>query len=151
MTVKDYPDAELVDQPIGYWSGAAGKAIVRHVRVALAKEQLTLPQWLVLSYAARFPDTWTRATLAERVGLYCDPGTAFGPLFAELFSRGWLDESDGILTLTVAGEAGLERARRRMARANARIRAGISAEEYLTTLDVLRRMIDNVGGDSDLP
>jgi DNA-binding MarR family transcriptional regulator len=151
MAIKEYPDTELADQPIGYWSGAAGKAIVRYVRASLAKEQLTLPQWVVLLYAARFPGTWTRETLAARVGAYCEPGTAFEPLFAELFARGWFNEADGILVLTPAGEAGFARARGRVAKANAHIRRGISEDEYLTTLSVLRRMIDNVGGDSDLP
>ncbi|MFD4770073.1 hypothetical protein [Streptomyces niveus] len=34
---------------------------------------------------------------------------------------------------------------------NERVHEGISPEEYAAALNVLRRVIDNLGGDSDLP
>jgi hypothetical protein len=44
-----HPDAELVRQPIGYWSWAAYSSVVGHIRKALATVGLTQPQWWVLN------------------------------------------------------------------------------------------------------
>ncbi|MGO4753560.1 MarR family transcriptional regulator, partial [Streptomyces sp. 2MCAF27] len=69
-----------------------------------------------------------------------------------LTARGWMDEDaeSGTLTLTDAGEAGRLRARDRNALATEQIHAGIDEAEYVAALNVLRRMVANLGGDSDL-
>ncbi|MEU8140073.1 MarR family winged helix-turn-helix transcriptional regulator [Streptodolium elevatio] len=152
MTVKDYPTEELARQPIGYWAGVAHQAVVAYTKRTLEKEQLTQPQWWVVNLVGESPGTWTRDTIAEQLSLFADPGLSFTPLYAQLFSRGWLDESaDGTLHLTEEGTTGLARTHTRVVRANARIHEGITEEEFLGALAVLRRMIDNTGGDSDVP
>ncbi|WTW93327.1 MarR family winged helix-turn-helix transcriptional regulator [Streptomycetaceae bacterium NBC_01309] len=152
MTVKDYPAEQLAHQPIGYWAGVAHQAVVEYTKATLRKEQLTQPQWWVVNLVGESPGTWTRETVAEQMAAFAEPGLSFAPLYAQLFSRGWLDESpDGTLHLTPAGQTGTARTHTRIVRANARIHEGITEEEFLGALAVLRRMIDNTGGDSDVP
>ncbi|MCF2528945.1 MarR family winged helix-turn-helix transcriptional regulator [Yinghuangia soli] len=151
MAVQTYPEAQLARQPIGYWSGVVHRDVVGFIRGTLAKEQLTQPQWWTLNHVGDAPGTWTRQSLAERLSVFGDPGLDFTPAFAGLSSRGWLAETGGTLALTPDGEAGLLRARERVAKANRQLHEGISRDEYLAALDVLRRMVDNVGGNSDLP
>ncbi|QGV78441.1 hypothetical protein [Streptomyces ficellus] len=61
------------------------------------------------------------------------------------------ESPEGTFTLTAAGEAGRARARERNAVVHARTHAGIPAEEYAAAVNVLRRLIANLGGDADLP
>lgn len=48
-----HSDADLVQQPVGYWSWAAYKAVVSRTRAALTGLGTTQPQWWVLAQAAR--------------------------------------------------------------------------------------------------
>ncbi|MEV6673629.1 hypothetical protein [Streptomyces sp. NPDC051162] len=68
-----------------------------------------------------------------------------------MFARGWLKEEAGRLSLTAEGEAGLRRAAERNGRAHEQMRAGVGEREYAAAVDVLRRVVANLGGDSDLP
>ncbi|WAU85702.1 MarR family transcriptional regulator [Streptomyces sp. Qhu-G9] len=147
-----YPQARLAAQPIGYWTGAAYREVVGRIRTELATESLTQPHWWVLNHVAAAPAHWTRTELTAKLTRYDDQGIDFGDVFDDLASRDWLTETaSGTLTLTEAGEAGRLRARERNLRAHEQMHAGITEEEYVATLDVLRRVITNLGGDSDLP
>jgi hypothetical protein len=151
MAIKEYPEERLAAQPIGYWSGVAHRRIVGRIRADLATERLTQPHWWTLNHVAGAPGTWTRPALAERLAPYDDQGVDFDTVFDDLTGRGWLRADSGVLSLTEEGEAGLLRARRRAARARERTHEGITTAEYVSALNVLRRMIDNLGGDADLP
>ncbi|RZQ60554.1 MarR family winged helix-turn-helix transcriptional regulator [Amycolatopsis suaedae] len=146
--MRSYPDAEIAGQPAGYWTGVAHRAVIGHIRAALAREDLTQPHWWVLNQVAASPGTWTRATLAERLAGFAD--TDFTAVAGNLVDRGWLADT-GTLRLTEAGEAGRARAKAHTADALDRIHAHISTTDYVTTVNVLRRMVDNLGGDSNLP
>jgi hypothetical protein len=150
--MKTYSEAELTAQPIGYWTGAAYRAVVGRIRADLAVEQLGQPHWWILNHVAGAPGTWEQGALTERLTPYDDQGTDFAAVFGELTGRGWLLRApDGSLTLTEAGEQGRLRARERSLRAHEQMHEGITPQEYAATLTVLRRVIDNLGGDSDLP
>jgi len=151
MAIKEYTREELAAQPIGYWSGAAYRAVVGRIRADLAVEQLTQPHWWILNHVAGAPGTWSRAALAERLAPFDDLGIDFDGVFDDLVRRGRLDEQAGTLTLTEAGEAGRLRAKARGAKAHEQTHQGITTDEYVTALNVLRRMIANLGGNSDLP
>ncbi|MFF8830023.1 MarR family transcriptional regulator [Streptomyces sp. NPDC015131] len=151
-TITEYSTEELAAQPAGAWTGLAYRAVVGALRAALAEEDLTQPHWWTLNHAAGAPGTWTRAALTARLLRYDDQDTDFGAVYDDLVARGWLTESpEGTFTLTREGEAGRERARVRNARVLARAHEGIAAEEYATAVNVLRRLVANMGGDADLP
>jgi hypothetical protein len=151
MEVREYRKEELAAQPIGWWSGETYRRVVGEIRAALAVERLTQPHWWTLNHVAGDPGRWGRVTLAERLTPYDDLGTDFDGVFDDLVGRGWLTEEAGAFRLTEAGEAGRLRAHDRMSPIHERVRAGITEDEYAATIDVLRRIVANLGGDGNLP
>ncbi|WP_406282210.1 MarR family transcriptional regulator [Embleya sp. NBC_00896] len=151
MTIREHTVEELAAQPVGYWSTAASRAVLGRIRADLGVERLGQPHWWTLNHVAGAPGTWTRTTLAARLDRFADPGVEFDAVFADLIERGWLVEHADTLTLTDAGEAGRQRARARMAAGHEQMHVGVSPAEYAAALNVLRRIIDNLGADSDLP
>ncbi|MER6487581.1 MarR family transcriptional regulator [Streptomyces virginiae] len=150
-TTKHYSQQQLAAQPIGHWARTAADLVISGLRTALAEENLTQPHWWTLNHVAGAPDRWTRPALTAKLAPYDDQHTDFEAVYADLTARGWLTETADRLTLTEAGEAGRLRARDRNAEVHARIRNGIDDAAYAATIDVLRRMVANLGGDGDLP
>ncbi|MFD9411601.1 MarR family transcriptional regulator [Streptomyces sp. NPDC059989] len=151
MSIKEYPQNQLAAQPTGYWTREAANLAIGGLRAALAEEDLTQPHWWALNHIAGAPGEWTRAALTTKLAPYDDQDTDFEALFADLEARGWLTETDDTLTLTDQGEAGRLRARDRNAKVHARMREGIDDAAYAATIDVLRRLVANLGGNGDLP
>ncbi|NIH87412.1 MarR family transcriptional regulator [Amycolatopsis granulosa] len=149
--IKEYSAEELAAQPIGAWSSEASRRVVGALRAALAVEDLTQPHWWTLNHVAGKPGEWTRQALVERLARYDDLGIDFDEVFDDLLARGWMTERDGRLTLTEAGEAGRARARERNARVHERMHEGVDTADFVTTINVLRRMVANLGGDGNLP
>ncbi|MBD0672631.1 MarR family transcriptional regulator [Streptomyces sp. CBMA156] len=153
MTIKTYEPQIIAAQPIGAWTGELfRRLVVEGLRGQLAVEGLTQPHWWTLNHAAGKPGGWTRTTLTERLTPYDDQGTAFDTVYDDLIARGWLTEdTDGALTLTEDGEAGRLRARERNLAIHERAHEGIGTDEFVTTVNVLRRMVANLGGNGNLP
>ncbi|MFE4826845.1 MarR family transcriptional regulator [Streptomyces sp. NPDC056672] len=151
MTIKEYSQDELAAQPIGAWSGEAYRRVVGALREQLAAENLTQPHWWTLNHVAGEPGRWTRATLIERLTKYDDLGIDFNGVFDDLAARGWLTEDSGTMTLTDAGESGRVRAGERNLRVHQQTHRGIDTADFVTTINVLRRMVANLGGNGDLP
>jgi polyhydroxyalkanoate synthesis regulator phasin len=82
---------------------------------------------------------------------YEDLGIDFDGVFDDLVARGWLTEDAGLMTLTEAGEEGRLRARERNARVHRQMHEGVDTADFVTTINVLRRMVANLGGDGNLP
>ncbi|MFF1494566.1 MarR family winged helix-turn-helix transcriptional regulator [Streptomyces sp. NPDC058304] len=151
-TIKTYPQDRLAAQPIGYWSREAATLVIGALRASLAEEHLTQPHWWTLGHVAGAPGTWTRTALTEKLTPFDDQNTDFTTVYDDLSARGWLKESeDGTLTLTPAGEEARLRAHARNAEVHTRYRRGIDDTTYAATIDTLRRMVANLGGDGDLP
>lgn len=149
--MQEYSERELAAQPIGYWSGETYRRVVGRIRAELAVEDLTQPHWWTLNHVAAEPGALTRAELTMRLTPYDDQDTDFDAVYDDLAGRGWMTEEDGMLALTEAGEAGKVRARDRNALAHEQIHEGIEPSEYAAALNVLRRMLHNLGANSDLP
>jgi hypothetical protein len=69
--------------------------------------------------------------------------TGLGEVLGELAGRGWITGPEPY-GLTAEGEAAHAALGRRVGRARARIAEGVTAEEYSGTIDVLRRMAENL-------
>ncbi|WP_329030452.1 MULTISPECIES: MarR family transcriptional regulator [unclassified Streptomyces] len=151
MTLKEYTQQELAAQPIGAWTGVASRLVVGALREQLAVENLTQPHWWTLNHVAGEPGRWTRAALTERLKQWDDLGIDFDEVFDDLVGRGWLTEDAGLMTLTGAGEDGRIRAKERNLRVHRQTHEGIETADFVTTINVLRRMVANLGGDGDLP
>lgn len=149
--LKDYPADVIAAQPIGAWTGDAYRRVVGGIREALDAEKLTQPHWWTLNHAAGAPGRWARDDLTARLAPYEDLGIDFDGVYDDLVARGWLREDGGTLTLTEAGTAGLERARERNSRVHRQTLDGIPDEDYVTTINTLRRIVANLGGDPNIP
>ncbi|WP_447037816.1 MarR family winged helix-turn-helix transcriptional regulator [Streptomyces sp. DSM 118878] len=150
MTTFTYShsDTDLVKQPIGYWSSAAGSAVVHHIRTMLAEMGLTQPQWWILNQLTDAPEGRAREEVVTVLRGYLDTGD--GALLHDisaLHDRGLITEdAAGRVALTEEGRALWARTAERQAGVRAEIHEGITDEEYTRTLKVLQRMIHNVGG-----
>ncbi|MGW1201146.1 MarR family winged helix-turn-helix transcriptional regulator [Streptomyces sp. NPDC002536] len=143
-----HPDSELVNQPIGYWSWAAYKAVVTHIRAGLAEFDVSQPQWWVLNQA-NDEHGKTRAEVTALLQGYLDVKDALQGEIDALVERELVVFDDaGGLRLTAEGEAVRLRCAERQKAMWAERHDGIADEEYLVTLKVLQRMIHNTGGQA---
>ncbi|MGW3327301.1 MarR family winged helix-turn-helix transcriptional regulator [Streptomyces virginiae] len=132
-------------QPIGYWSGLAHTAVTRQLRDAMARIDVTQPQYWVLNRV----DSGLPAPAREEVVAQLTP-LAEGPheiarVVDQLLHRGWLStDAHRRLHLTEAGEAARARLRQLVTEQRAVVHQGIGDEEYVAALKVLRRMVANV-------
>ncbi|MEU3505292.1 MarR family winged helix-turn-helix transcriptional regulator [Streptomyces hundungensis] len=145
-----HSDAELIKQPIGYWSWAAYKAVVTRTRGALDEIGTTQPQWWVLAQVARAETVKTRDEVVRTLRGYLDTGPeAMESEIDRTITEGWITEdAEGRLGITAEGRAFYEKTASLQDELQAERHADISDAEYLTTLKVLQRFIHNTGGDA---
>ncbi|MGW1786767.1 MarR family winged helix-turn-helix transcriptional regulator [Streptomyces sp. NPDC002143] len=143
-----HSDTELIRQPIGYWSWAASKAVVTRIRASLADMGTTQPQWWVLAQVARADTVKTRDEVSRLLRNYLDEGSeSIESEIDTTIARGWVTEdAEGRLGLTAEGKAFYDKVAALQEVLGTERHAGISDEEYLTTLKVLQRFIHNTGG-----
>ncbi|MEU4548114.1 MarR family winged helix-turn-helix transcriptional regulator [Nonomuraea dietziae] len=110
----------------------------------LAEAGLSRRQWQVLNVLSR------GACDDERLGEELRPfwdggGETVAGVVGELAGRGWLgDDPEGRRALTEDGRSALAAASGRVASIRTLMSAGVSAEEFEATMDVLQRMADNL-------
>ncbi|WP_171164456.1 MarR family winged helix-turn-helix transcriptional regulator [Streptomyces sp. I05A-00742] len=139
--------AALAAQPIGYWSGVAHDAVIRHIRNGMAGVDITQPQWWILNQVAGAgPAGRSREEIVTRLGGTIGVSADEIVRAADsLLARGWLSaDGQGSLLLTDAGREAKARTKKLVDRMRAEIHEGITDEEYVAALRVLRRMISNV-------
>ncbi len=141
--------ASLAAQPIGYWSWVAHESVIRHIRGAMARTDITQPQWWILNQV----DLAGEEGLApEGIRERLRPVLSIGSVEIRqatdsLLARGWLSaDAEGRLHLTDAGHAAKDRTKELVTRLRSEIHAGITDEEYVAALRVLQRMVENTGG-----
>ncbi|MFF4482180.1 MarR family winged helix-turn-helix transcriptional regulator [Streptomyces melanosporofaciens] len=138
-------DDMLAGQPIGYWSGQVHAVVTRHLRDAMAGIDVTQPQYWVLNSIKYWPAAPSRDEIAAQLLPLADGQHEIPRVVAQLLHRGWLRTDAGHrLYLTDAGEAARVRLRELVTELRAVVHDGISDEEYVAALKVLRRMIRNV-------
>ncbi|MEU6915337.1 MarR family winged helix-turn-helix transcriptional regulator [Streptomyces olindensis] len=143
-----HDDAELVKQPVGYWTWAANKTVMAYVRGRLAAIGITQPQWWVLHQVLHSENGVPRDEVISAQQANLDVGAGIVPDIDLLVERKLLVLDDaGRLRLTDEGRALHQRAAETQRSSRAEVHAGIPDEEYLITLKVLQRMIRNAGGD----
>ncbi|MGK5529086.1 MarR family winged helix-turn-helix transcriptional regulator [Streptomyces sp. URMC 129] len=144
-----HSDADLPHQPIGYWSWAAHKAVVTHIRAALAESSLTQPRWWVLGQLSTAGEAGrTREELYAVLHGYLDVGEALHDEIDALADAGLITAHAGHFRLTAEGESVRTKAAAAVRAALDRIHRNVTDEEYVTTLKVLQRMIQNVNGEA---
>lgn len=125
------------NKPIGWWLKELDRLLEASFEQVLGADGLTRRQWQALNAAAGpEPIAVALASFVEEGELSAtvDPLTA----------RGWLRDE----RLTDAGQAALDGLKTRVQAQRERVTAGITDEEYTATIDVLRRMADNLRGSA---
>ncbi|MER6444363.1 hypothetical protein DEJ51_00250 [Streptomyces venezuelae] len=138
-------DDVLATQPIGYWSGLAHTAVTRQLRDAMARIDVTQPQYWVLNRVNGGLPAPSREEVVTQLTPLAEGPHEIGRVVDQLLHRGWLSADDARrLHLTEAGEAARARLRQLVTEQRALVHQGIGDEEYVAALKVLRRMVANV-------
>ncbi|MFD4369691.1 MarR family transcriptional regulator [Rhodococcus sp. NPDC058521] len=151
MTTQHTADAELAAQPAAYWTGVAYEALISYTRALQAELGFTQPQfWLLrnLSEDDISPDGegMTIPELQQAMSSYIRPEDDLEAEAQVLLTRGWLTrDTRDRLWITEAGEKARTEIKLHAPAIRARIHEGIADSDYVTTIKVLQRMIQNAG------
>ncbi|MFJ5636668.1 DUF6980 family protein [Streptomyces goshikiensis] len=105
-------DETLATQPVGYWSGLAHATVTRHLCDAMAKIDVTQPQYWVLNRVNGGPAAPNREEVVASLTHLADAPHEISRVVDQLLHREWLSIDDGQgLHLTDAGEAARARLR----------------------------------------
>ncbi|MEU1802383.1 MarR family winged helix-turn-helix transcriptional regulator [Streptomyces sp. NPDC019937] len=138
-------DDVLANQPVGYWTGLAHTTVTRHLRDAMARIDVTQPQYWVLNCVHSWPAPPSRAEVTARLTPLADGPHEIARVIDQLLHRDWLRADAGqCLHLTGAGEAARVRLRALVTEVRAVVHEGVGDEEYVAALTVLRTMVANV-------
>nr|AEU17891.1 putative regulator MarR/SlyA family [Streptomyces antibioticus] len=147
----EFTDAQLAAQPVGYWTGAVRAAVVQYINDRHAELELTQPHWWAMYHLGESGERLTRdglLALMAKVRPYVDVAT-MEPAVDDLLARQLFGcDAEGRLELTPSGIELRTRVLVLLPEVRARIHDGISDEEYVSVVKVLRRMLANVGGDT---
>ncbi len=151
----DYTDAELAQQPVGYWTGAAHETVIRFIHDEFGRLGVTQRHWMTLNALIRSESGLTREEVTEALRRYMTPQigdvSTYPVVLDDLLDRDWITaDTEGRLTLTDNGRAGRARIAERIDDIRARLHEGVPDEEYVAALKVLRRITANVGGPTEL-
>ncbi|MET9448980.1 MarR family winged helix-turn-helix transcriptional regulator [Streptomyces cinerochromogenes] len=142
-------DSMLASQPIGYWAGLVHEAVTRRLRDAMARIDVTQPQYWVLNRVTGGPTAPSREEVIVQLTPLAGGQHEIPRVIDQLLHRDWLRiDAAQNLHLTDAGEAARVRLRGLATELRAEVHKDISDEEYVSALKVLRTMIANVQGDS---
>ncbi|MFI9840750.1 MarR family transcriptional regulator [Nonomuraea sp. NPDC051941] len=114
-----------MDKPIGHWLKHLDNLLEDAMEQAL--QTTTRREWQVLNRAAH-------------ESTYTMPFTGVDEAVERLTARGWLADGE----LTDAGRAAHEEISEKVGRFRQKVLEGVSPQEYVATVDVLRRMSANL-------
>jgi DNA-binding MarR family transcriptional regulator len=132
-------------RPIGFWLKLVDRLIDERFDQLLAEEGLTRRHWQVLAALQAGPASVQQ--LDAKLAPFLDqrePTTR--PVLDDLCARGWAAWSSGDLAIPTQAGATAHTALLAKVSGNRRqLTAGITPDDYLATVDVLRRMATNLG------
>ena len=135
------------ERPIGYWLKKLDRLIDEQFEEQLGEAGLSRRQWQVINLLEG--DTRSVPELQSELEPFLqeDPDDLTDAL-SGLVTRGWVASQDNIVNLTETGQAQLKLIEAKVTELRQASMAGISPEEYQTTIDVLARMASNLEPDS---
>jgi DNA-binding MarR family transcriptional regulator len=135
------------ERPIGYWLKKLDRLIDEQFEQQLGQAGLSRRQWQVINLLEGDPRSVPELQSELEPFLQEDPDDLTDAL-SGLVTRGWVASQDNIVNLTETGQAQLKLIKAKVAELRQASMAGISPEEYQTTIDVLARMARNLEPDS---
>ena len=136
------------ERPIGYWLKKLDRLIDGQFERQLGEAGLSRRQWQVLNLLEDGPRSVPELQSELEPFLQEAPDDLTGAL-SGLVTRGWADSQDNIVNLTETGQAQFELIKAKGAELRQALLAGISPEEYQTTIHALARMAANLEPDAE--
>ncbi|CCQ14248.1 putative uncharacterized protein [Rhodococcus sp. AW25M09] len=134
-------------QPIGFWTARAGEAIRTRIRAALREIGVSQPEWWLLHQISLHPVGAEREATIEKIG-HNDTPEAIVDAIDSATAKGWIVESDSRVKFTPTGAEKFRQAADIQQMLQDERMHGIRRDDYVTTIEVLQRTIQNVGGDA---
>jgi hypothetical protein len=132
-------DDEVLARPVGWWLEEAGARVDAAFDQALEGSSVNRRGWQVLSVLAGQPTS--RADLAASLASF-DAPAGVQRVVGELGDRGWVEEQEGLLWLTPAGEQGQADLASLVDRVREQVRSALPPEDYLTLVRLLARLTE---------
>lgn len=134
-------------KPIGYWLKHLDGLIEADFERTLSDSGLARRHWQVLNTLSTGPKRLDELTEALRP-FWGEGAITLDEVLDGLGRRGWVvrEGAEGPYALTPLGAEGHAAVAERIGEARRRIIDGVSDEEYLATVGVLRRMAENIEG-----
>jgi DNA-binding MarR family transcriptional regulator/catechol 2,3-dioxygenase-like lactoylglutathione lyase family enzyme len=133
--------------PIGYWLKEADRVITEAVNRVQAIHNISRTEWQILNTLYEVGSI-NPADLGDIMRPFVD-AAGLDAIIAGLAERGWVAQSGGgeqlALRLTDAGRQGHAAVQAQQKVVRRRAIEGISEEEYATVIQVLQRMVSNLG------
>ena len=132
-------------RPIGFWLKLLDQLIDSQLEAVLGEHDVTRRQWQLLNLLDG--GRATRAELGNALAPFLPAGEPdpLGKELSGLLRSGWVARTGDELTLTEQGRLSFAGLGEVLARSRRALAAGVSAEEYHQTLEVLQRMARNLG------
>jgi DNA-binding MarR family transcriptional regulator len=131
------------ERPIGYWLKKLDRLIDQQFERQLEEAGLSRRQWQLLNLLEDGPRSTPELQSELEPFLQDDPDDLSDAL-SGLVTRGWADSQENVVTLTGTGRAQFGLVKAKVAELRQALTAGISADEYQATIDVLARMAANL-------
>ena len=142
-------------RPLGYWLKLVDSLISEQFANSLEEHGVTRRQWQLLNVLSLGSATGGELTaaLAPFFGQVQaeDEPTSPSEHLSELVESGWVAEEGHTFTLTERGSVSLVRLTEIVDEMREESSAGISADEYATTVSSLKQMALNLGWDPSKP
>ncbi|MDX3231539.1 MarR family transcriptional regulator [Streptomyces sp. ME19-01-6] len=134
-------------KPIGYWLKYLDGLLEVEFERVLSDSGLVRRHWQALNSLSTGPKALDELTAALRP-FWGAAAITLDEVLDGLERRGWLarEGADGPYALTPLGTEGHAAVAERVGATRRRVTGGVTDEEYLATVDVLRRMAENLGG-----
>ncbi|MER7794158.1 winged helix DNA-binding protein [Streptomyces sp. NPDC097640] len=134
-------------KPIGYWLKRLDGLIEADFERTLSDSGLVRRHWQVLNTLAEGARSTAELTAALRP-FWGEGAVTLDEVLGDLERRGWVvqEGAGGPYALTSPGVEGHAVVAERIGAARRRITDGVTGEEYLATVGVLRRMAENLEG-----
>jgi hypothetical protein len=134
-------------RPIGYWLKKVDRLIDGRFEQQLGEAGLSRRQWQLLNLLR--DGLRSVPELHTELEPFLQDTDELNEALSGLVTRGWADSQDNIVSLTETGQAQFGLVTAKVAELRQAATAGVSAEEYQTTIDVLARMAVNLEADSE--
>lgn len=134
------------ERPIGYWLKKLDSLIDRQFERHIGEAGISRRQWQLLNLLEDAPRSVP--DLQAELEPFLQGGVGeLNDAVSGLVTRGWAESTDNVVNLTEAGQAQFGIVKAKVAELRQGLIAGISPEEYETTIAVLARMAANLESD----